>query len=69
MYTRDEVRGLLDDAAKKVRGTVESELENASHSTDLLLRQVMKQATAHSVKLPARLFSRRQPERSCCFQP
>lgn len=43
MYTKDEVRNLLDDAAKEIKTTVEKELENSSHTMQLLIRQLLKQ--------------------------
>ena len=51
MYTKDEVRALLDDAAAKIKSTMESELENSAHSTDLLLRQMMQQAEQTNTQL------------------
>ena len=52
-YTLDEVTDMLDELCAVVRGEVDSELINSSHTNVLLLRQVFSQAEKWHLKLQA----------------
>ncbi len=52
-FTVDEVTEMLDGLLSVVRGEVESELINTSHTNVLLLRQVFQQAEKWHLKLQA----------------
>ena len=52
-FTTDEVEDLLDGLLAVVRGEVESELINTSHSKVLLLRQLFQQSERWHLKLSA----------------
>ena len=52
-FTIDEVTEMLDGLLEVVRGEVESELINTSHTNVLLLRQLFQQAEQWHLKLQA----------------
>nr|CAB3263581.1 leucine zipper transcription factor-like protein 1 [Phallusia mammillata] len=52
-YTQDEVTEMLDGLLSMVRGEMEVELLNGSHTSVLLLRQLMTQAEKWHLKLAA----------------
>ncbi|EDO45778.1 predicted protein, partial [Nematostella vectensis] len=52
-YTLDEITEMLDGLCAVVRGEVESELINTSHTNVLLLRQLFSQAEKWHLKLQA----------------
>ena len=52
-YTIDEVTDMLDGLLAVVRGEVESELINTSHTNILCMRQMFQQAEKWHLKLAA----------------
>ena len=52
-YTLDEVTDMLDELHAVVKGELESELMNSSHTNVLLLRQLFSQAEKWHLKLQA----------------
>lgn len=51
IYTKDDVKQLLDDATEEISGVCEKEMENNSHQTGLLLKLLYAQAEAGGLDL------------------
>jgi len=52
-YTLDEINEILEGLLSAVRGEMESELLHSSHTSVLLLRQLLSQAEKWHLKLSA----------------
>ena len=52
-YTLDEVNEMMEGLLAAVRGEMESELLNSSHTSVLLLKQLLSQAEKWHLKLAA----------------
>lgn len=51
IYTKDDVKQLLDDASEEITGVCEKEMENNTHQTGLLLKLLFAQAEAGGLDL------------------